>query len=138
MRTLALFPCLAIVAGCITAGSPPPGDAEPRLAQNIDPYQENLRQLRELQQDGLRTREDVRTFREDQRRERLHRLSEQAYDRQMCIKAGYRGPDIDQCVRGSANYRRYGPSGPRTIQLPPELHCQTVDNGDGTMCTDCF
>ncbi len=33
-------------------------------------------------------------------------LLDQQYDRQMCIKVGYRGPDIEQCVLDSSAYRR--------------------------------
>ena len=43
---------------------------------------------------------------EEVQRKRGEEQRESAYDREMCWRAGYRGPDIDQCVRSSAEYRR--------------------------------
>jgi len=43
---------------------------------------------------------------EDQQRQRQLDQQEADYDRQMCLKAGYIGPDVEQCVRDSAAWRR--------------------------------
>ena len=43
---------------------------------------------------------------EDQQRQRQLDQEEAAYDRQMCLKVGYAGPDVEQCIRDSAAWRR--------------------------------
>jgi clan AA aspartic protease (TIGR02281 family) len=43
---------------------------------------------------------------EDQQRQRQLDQEETTYDRQNCLKAGYTGPDVEQCVRDSAAWRR--------------------------------
>ena len=78
----------------------------PVLAQGVDPLaavQELLRQhMIEGQQD----------FKDRQRQRQLDQ-EEQAYDRQMCLQVGYTGPDVEQCVRNSAAWRRgYRPDQP--------------------------
>jgi len=45
--------------------------------------------------------EDLERRRAEEQRERVRKAQEEAYDREMCVKAGMRGPDIDQCVRDS-------------------------------------
>src|SRR5215467_5574924 len=52
--------------------------------------------------------EDMARQRADAQRERIQKQREESYDRQMCVRAGFRGPDIEQCVRDSALYRRRG------------------------------
>lgn len=42
----------------------------------------------------------------DQQRQRQLDQQEADYDRQMCLKVGYVGPDVEQCVRASAEWRR--------------------------------
>src|SRR4051812_4091917 len=50
--------------------------------------------------------EDYQLRRAEQQRERLLKQQEETYDREMCLRAGFRGPDVEQCIRGSALYRR--------------------------------
>jgi len=68
-------------------------------------------------------------------------LLDQQYDRQMCIKVGYRGPDIEQCVLDSSAYRRGISEAPLFVpdppMPPPGLHCATVDLRDGVRDTTC-
>jgi hypothetical protein len=45
--------------------------------------------------------EDLERRHAEEQRERVRKAQEEAYDREMCVKAGMRGPDIDQCVRDS-------------------------------------
>jgi hypothetical protein len=67
---------------------------------------------------------------EDRQRQRYLDQQEAAYDRDMCIRAGYRGPDIEQCVRDSALWRRgYRPG---QVQGPPPTVCLT--DCTGGMC----
>jgi hypothetical protein len=71
---------------------------------------------------------------EDRQRQRLLDQQEQAYDREMCLRVGYRGPDVAQCVRDSAALRRgEQPPGPWS----PGMQCSTIDVGDGTIQTFC-
>src|SRR5690349_23013127 len=50
--------------------------------------------------------EDYQLRRAEQQRERLLKQQEAAYDRKMCLLAGFLGPDVEQCIRDSALYRR--------------------------------
>jgi hypothetical protein len=94
-----------------------------------------------LMQDLIRRQDDQRRERDrDRQEERSQDQRERAYDREMCLRAGFRGPDVDQCVRDSALYRRYGPPSGKPVTAPtlPDIHCTTIYNGDGTADTDCF
>jgi hypothetical protein len=59
---------------------------------------------------------------EDQQRERLRNQQEEAHDRDMCVRVGYRGPDVEQCIRDSAAYRRG--------ERPTSMHAQPSDSND--------
>jgi clan AA aspartic protease (TIGR02281 family) len=82
--------------------------AGPALAQSADPQQ--------LMDDLLRQKQiEMRQQFQERQRQRQRQLDEQeqAYDRQECQRAGYRGPDVEQCVRDSAAWRRgYRPAQP--------------------------
>jgi hypothetical protein len=128
------FPLLAILlvgfgvlSGC-SAPSQLVAQAEPNSPQAI---------LDQLNRDAM---QDLQRRRLDEQRERTRRQQEEAYDREMCLKVGYTGPDVDQCVRDSGVYRRRGslPAGQPSEPIPPMVHCTTTDNGDGTRDTDCF
>jgi hypothetical protein len=73
-----------------------------------------------------------------QQQERLLDQQEAEYERQMCITAGYRGPDVEQCVLDSAAYHRGIGEAPLFVpdppMPPPWLHCATVDLGRDTTC----
>jgi hypothetical protein len=56
--------------------------------------------------------EDIQRNRMDRQKERSRKQQEEAYDREMCVKAGYHGPDVDQCVEDSGAYRRSGAPAP--------------------------
>jgi hypothetical protein len=86
------------------------------------------------------TEEDRQRERAEKAQERIRLQQEQAYDRDMCLKAGKTGPDVDQCVRDSALFRRQGslPTGKRSEPTDPVVQCTTIDNNDGTHDTDCF
>jgi hypothetical protein len=94
-----------------------------------------------VMQDLIRRQYDQMRERDrDHQERRSQEQREKAYDREMCLRAGFRGPDVDQCVRDSALYRRYGPPSGDRITAPtlPDIHCTTIYNGDGTSDTDCF
>jgi len=77
--------------------------------------------------------EEAKARRAEREKDRVEKQKEEAYDRAMCVKVGYRGPDIDQCVRDSAVWRR----GARPGQAqPPGVNCVTVDVG-GMLDTTC-
>src|SRR5215472_4803990 len=62
-----------------------------------------------LEQQLLRWQmEDMTRQRAEAQRERIQKQREESHDRQMCVRAGFRGTDIEQCVRDSALYRRRG------------------------------
>lgn len=78
----------------------------PALAQDVDP----LAAVQELlRQQMIKGQQDF----QDQQRQRQLDQEEQAYDRQKCLQVGYTGPDVEQCVRDSAAWRRgYRPDQP--------------------------
>ena len=82
----------------------------PVLAQGVDP-QAVINQLIRQQQIEIQ-----QNFQDRQRQRQLDQ-QEQAYDRSMCLQAGYAGPDVEQCVRDSAAWRR----GARPDQPPPPV-----------------
>jgi hypothetical protein len=51
--------------------------------------------------------QDTARRRLDRQKELIRKEREEAYDRQICARAGYLGPDLDQCVRASADYRTH-------------------------------
>jgi clan AA aspartic protease (TIGR02281 family) len=65
---------------------------------------------------------------DDDQRQRQRQLDQQeaAYDRQMCVKAGYVGPDVEQCIRDSAAWRR----GARPDPSPPPFSAFGVPADD--------
>jgi hypothetical protein len=82
----------------------------------------------------------VRQQMEDMQRERAEQQRERSYDREMCLRVGYRGPDVDQCVRDSAAYRRHDFSVSGTPAAParrPAIECLTFGDGEGGGITDC-
>jgi clan AA aspartic protease (TIGR02281 family) len=87
MSRLLLVPLTILLAGT------------PVLAQSVDP-QETLDQL--LRQRQIEMQQQF----EDRQQQRQLDQEEQAYDRQKCQQAGYTGPDVEQCVRDSAAWRR--------------------------------
>src|SRR5262249_23758177 len=50
--------------------------------------------------------EDYRLRRAEQQRERILKQREEEDDREMGLRAGFRDPDVEQCVSASALYRR--------------------------------
>jgi len=65
---------------------------------------------------------ELRQSFEDRQRERLRNQQEEAYDRKMCVRVGYRGPDVEQCIRDSAAYRR--------VERPASMRAQPPDSSD--------
>jgi clan AA aspartic protease (TIGR02281 family) len=55
---------------------------------------------------------------QDRQQQRQLDQQERAYDRKMCAQAGYIGPDVEQCVRDSAAWRR---------GIRPEQPSQPID-----------
>jgi hypothetical protein len=104
--------CIAAAAVLLFSG--------PALAQGVDP---SVMMDQLIQQKMLESQERF----QDQQRQRLLDQREQAYDRQTCIRAGYRDPNVEQCVRDSAAWRR----GARLGQpgQAPSNNCTTVDLG---------
>lgn len=86
------------------------------------------RLLRDAEQDRQRERAD-------NVQERIRLQQEQAYDREMCLKAGKTGPDVDQCVRDSGLYRRHGSLPAASRQ--PTIECVTIGDDEGGRITDC-
>jgi hypothetical protein len=76
-----------------------------------------------------------------QQEQPLLEQQETEYDRQMCIKVGYRGPDIEQCVLDSAAYRMGISEAPLFVpdapMRPMGLQCAKLDLGDGIRDTSC-
>jgi clan AA aspartic protease (TIGR02281 family) len=81
--------------------------ASPVLAQSVDP-QQFMDELLRQKQIEMRQR-----FQDEQRQRQLDQ-QEQEHDRKECLRAGYRAPDVEQCVRDSAAWRR----GFRPAQAP--------------------
>src|SRR6266446_3177173 len=79
--------------------------------------------------------ESEQRFHDRQRQRELDR-QEAAYDRGMCINAGYPGPDIEQCVRDSAAWRRGARPGAQQGG-GPFIECTTIGLGDGDSSTVC-
>ena len=78
----------------------------PVLSQDVDPLAAVQELLRQHMIEG---QEDF----QDRQRQRQLDQEEHAYDRQMCLQVGYTGPDVEQCVRDSAAWRRgYRPDQP--------------------------
>jgi hypothetical protein len=73
---------------------------------------------------------------EDRQRQRFLDEQEQAYDREMCLRVGYRGPDVEQCVRDSAAWRRGVRPGQQFGQPSMGSNCSTIPVGNGfsTIC----
>ena len=87
--------------------------------------------------------EDMARQRADTQRERIAKQREESYDRQMCLRAGFRGPDVDQCVRDSGIYRRtrngYAEYGrPESARPYPSTECITFGDGVGGGITECY
>ncbi len=78
------------------------------LAQRVD-HNEMADQVSHEAQERLRL----------QQQQRLLGQQEPEYDRQMCLKVGYRGPDVEQCVLDSAAYRRAISEAPPLVLDPP-------------------
>jgi hypothetical protein len=78
---------------------------------------------------GVGRREEIERQQrfDDGQRQRLLNQQEQAYDRERCQRAGYRGPDVEQCVRDSAASRRGIRPGQPNL---PTTSCTTVDLSD--------
>jgi hypothetical protein len=76
-----------------------------------------------------------------QQQQSLLDQQETEYDRRMCTKVGYHGPDIEQCVLDASAYRRGISEAPLFVPdapiPPPGLHCATADLGDGIRDTTC-
>jgi clan AA aspartic protease (TIGR02281 family) len=71
----------------------------PVLSQGVDP-QAVMDEL--IRQQMIETQQSF----QDRQRQRQLDQQEQSYDRQMCLQTGYTGPDVEQCVRDSAAWRR--------------------------------
>jgi hypothetical protein len=98
------------------------------LAQGTDP-QSFMDELLRQKQIEMRQR-----F-EDQQQQRRLEEQERAYDREMCLRVGYRGPDVEQCVRNSAAWRRGARPGlPRSS---PAVNCTNIELGAGISDTQC-
>jgi hypothetical protein len=118
---------LKVIAAILVAASP-------ALGQGV--ASDGLEELIQQQQIELRQR-----F-EDGQRQRFLDQQEAAYDRRMCVRVGYRGPDIEQCVLDSAVYRRGVRPGqasqePLFVPDPPGVNCMTFDLGNGIQQTTC-
>jgi hypothetical protein len=115
---------MGLGAMCACAVPNPPVSQQ----EHVDPQAMMDHLLRDTEQD--RQRERV-----DKAQERIRLQQEQAYDREMCLKAGKTGPDVDQCVRDSALFRRQGslPSASRQ----PTMECVTIGDDEGGGITDC-
>lgn len=98
------------------------------LAQNAGPQEMMDRMLRRMEI------EEQQRF-EDRQRQRALDQQEADYDRRACLGVGYRGPNLEQCMRGSAAWRR----GERPGQVAPSpgINCTTVDLGGGILDTNC-
>src|SRR5439155_1211256 len=82
--------------------------------------------------------QDLERRRADDQEQRIRDQQEQTYDREKCLKAGYTGPDVEQCVRDSGLYRRgYRPGGNSNRRSRHSIECTTVGMGDGMSVTDC-
>ena len=81
------------------------------------------------------TEEDRQRERADKAQERIRLQQEQAFDREMCLKAGMTGPDVDQCVIDSGLFRRQGSLPAASRQ--PRLECITIGDDEGGGITDC-
>ena len=119
---LAIIVGVAVLCGCV-AQSPPSSQQA-----TTDPQALLNQLIRDTEQDRQRERAD-------QAQERIRLQQEQAYDREMCLKAGKTGPDVDQCVRDSGLYRRQGslPAASRR----PTMECVTIGDNEGGGITDC-
>ncbi len=88
--------------------------------------------------------QDMARRRSDDERERIARQQEEAYDREMCVGVGFRGPDVDQCIRDSALYRRRGVdfsaygTASEAPRSRPNMECVTLGDGLGGGITDCY
>jgi hypothetical protein len=133
MKRIFLIPVtIGVLAGCALPGQPP-------AQQQANP-EDPTAVMQQLLRGEM---EDIARRRADQQKERIQKEQEEAYDRQMCLKAGYRGPDIDQCVRDSAEYRRkgndfsaWGTPAERS-QNRRSFDCVTLGDGLGGGITDC-
>jgi hypothetical protein len=59
-----------------------------------------------------------------QQQQRQLGQQEAEFARQMCLKVGYRGPDVEQCVLDSAAYRRAISEAPPLVLDPPMRRLQ--------------
>jgi hypothetical protein len=87
--------------------------------------------------------EEMARQRADAERERVANHRQEAYQRQMCLRAGFRGQDVDQCVRDSEPSRRTR-SGYSEYTMPerarsyPSTECITFGDGVGGGITECY
>lgn len=102
MRFLVLM-AVSVLIGCTGPGpvAAPPGQVTAQ-ARPQDDVEQMTRWIME----------DIQRNRADQQKGRSRKQQEEAYDREMCVKAGYHGPDVDQCVEDSGAYRRSGAPAP--------------------------
>lgn len=91
----------------------------PAVSQGVDP-QAFIDQL--LRQKQIEMQQEF----EDRQRQRQLDLQEQAYDRKMCLQVGYIGPDVEQCVRDSAAWRRGARPGNLQEQVDPSKYGSPV------------